>query len=243
MILNIAICDDKKESIEAINEELYKVASKIGISIETYLYTDGKRIIELLLKNNEDIQILFLDIDMPVITGLDVAKKLRENGVDIILVFISAHEQYVFESIDYNPFKYIRKSKMREEIEITLKKAYMRVVAENKKKFMAKTEDGEIRIDNSDIVYFEMQSRKINFVTSDGKKRTIMGRKTIKELNRELADEDFIQIHSGCIVNTKYIDEYSGHDITLDNGQQLIVSRGRIKEVKDAVSRYWRKRV
>lgn len=243
MILNIAVCDDKKESIEAISEELYRVANNIGIDIETYLYTDGYRIVELLLNNKEDIHVLFLDIDMPIISGLEIAKILREDGSDIILIFISAHEQYVFESIDYNPFKYIRKSKMKEEIEIALKQAYKRVLADYKKKFIAKTEDGEIRIDNSDIMYFEMELRRIVFVTKDGEKKTIIGRKSIKELNKELDDEDFIQIHSGCIVNAKYIDEYSGHDVTLDNGQQLIVSRSRIKEVKDAVSRYWRKRV
>lgn len=86
-------------------------------------------------------------------------------------------------------------------------------------------------------------SRKISVYTDGGKERKLLGRKTIKELYYELNDEDFIQIHSGCIVNTKYIDEYSGHDITLDNGKKLIVSRSRIKDVKEAMARYWREKV
>ena len=55
---------------------------------------------DLIYNDKEDFDILFLDIDMPDISGLEVAKKLREKGSDIILIFISAHEQYVFDSIE-----------------------------------------------------------------------------------------------------------------------------------------------
>ncbi len=243
MILNIAICDDSLEDLEAIKEELYRSSGKLGIEIETYLYTDGSKIADLLLSSKIDIHILFLDIDMPNISGLEVAKKIRGKESDIILIFISAHEQYVFESIDYNPFKYIRKAKMREEIEIALKKAYSRVLVESDKKYIVKTQEGEVRLYNADIMYFEMISRKINCITNDGLRRIMMGRKNMTELINELNDENFVKIHSGCIVNVKYINEYSGHDITLDNGQKLIVSRSRIKEVKEEISKYWGKRI
>lgn len=66
---------------------------------------------------------------------------------------------------------------------------------------------------------------------------------TIKELERKLDSEDFIKIHSGCIVNVKYIQEYSGHDITLDNGTKLIVSRTRLAEIKRIISEYWRNKI
>ena len=151
--------------------------------------------------------------------------------------------QYVFESIDYNPFKYIRKNKIEEEIEYSLKRAYKRISSENAKSIVVKTEDGEVRLKHTSIMYFEVYARRMSVFTNDNQKRNLVGRKTIKKLYSELNDEDFIQIHSGCIVNVKYIDEYSGHDITLDNGIKLIVSRPRIKEVKEAISSYWSRRV
>lgn len=243
MIINIAVCDDEQESLEMIQKELYKAAEKLKITIETYPYMDGKKVVDLLQNKKEEFDILFLDIDMPNVSGLEVAKKLREKGSEIILIFISAHEQYVFESIDYNPFKYIRKTKMQDEIEIALKRAYRRIISENIKSIVVNAEDGKIRLKHKNIMYFEMFSRKISVYTDGGKERKLLGRKTIKELYHELNDEDFIQIHSGCIVNTKYIDEYSGHDITLDNGKKLIVSRSRIKDVKEAMARYWREKV
>ena len=243
MIVNIAVCDDKQESLDAIQEELVKAANNMDITIETYLYTDGNKVIDLVCNNKEHFDILFLDIDMPDISGLEVAKKIRKAESDIILIFISAHEQYVFESIDYNPFKYIRKNKMKDEIALALKRAYKRILKEKPKTYIARTEEGEVRLKHGNIMYFEMESRKISVFTNDNQKRKLVGRKTIKELYSELNDEDFIKIHSGCIVNAKYIDEYSGHDITLDNGTKLIVSRSGIKTVKEAISRYWSERV
>ena len=89
----------------------------------------------------------------------------------------------------------------------------------------------------------EMYRRRITVYTNDGKAIELKERKTIKSLYEELEDEDFVQIHSGGIVNVKYIYEYSGYSITLDNETKLVVSRSRLKEVKEQMARYWRNRV
>ena len=243
MTLSIAICDDDLNSLDIIQTELYKSAKDLSISVEIFLYTNGYKIIDLICNNKEIFDILFLDIDMPDISGLETAKKLRETHPELILIFISAHEQYVFESIDYNPFKYIRKSKMHDEIRIALKRAYTRILNELPKFTIVKTEEGELHIHHADILYFEMFLRKLTLYTKDGKERKLIGRKSIKNLYEELNDLDFVQIHSGCIVNTKYIMEYSNHDITLTNGKKLIVSRSKIKAVKEAIARYWGKKL
>ena len=89
----------------------------------------------------------------------------------------------------------------------------------------------------------EMYRRRITVYTNDGKAIELKERKTIKSLYEELEDEDFVQIHSGGIVNVKYIYEYSGYSITLDKETKLVVSRSRLKEVKEQMARYWRNRV
>ena len=88
-----------------------------------------------------------------------------------------------------------------------------------------------------------MERKRITVYTNDGKAIELKERKTIKSLYEELEDEDFVQIHSGGIVNVKYIYEYSGYSITLDNETKLVVSRSRLKEVKEQMARYWRNRV
>ena len=241
MQINIAICDDEQNSLEIIQKELYKASENLNITIETYMYADGNKVVDLIYNDKEDVDILFLDIDMPYISGLEVAKKLREKDSDIILIFISAHEQYVFDSIEYNPFRYIRKNRIEKELPIALKAACSRIEENMDEYIVAKTEDSEVKIKHSDIMYFETVVRKVEIHLSNGKVFAV--RKTIKELYEELKDSNFIRIHSGGIVNAKYIDEFSNYDITLDNGEVLIVSRRQLKEVKTTLTKYWGGRV
>ena len=80
MRINIAVCDDEDESLHMIQKELYHAADKLNIEIETYFYNKGKKVLDFIYNEKEDFDILFLDIDMPDISGLEVAKKLRQKN-------------------------------------------------------------------------------------------------------------------------------------------------------------------
>ena len=86
-------------------------------------------------------------------------------------------------------------------------------------------------------MYFETTARTVGIHLNDGE--VFIVRKTIRGLSEELNDEHFIKVHSGCVVNARYIYKFSNRDITLDNGEQLIVSRTRVKNVKMALMNYW----
>lgn len=241
MQISIAICDDEKISLQNIKNEVINISKKLKLLPEILTYNDGKQIMELICNRKEVFDILFLDIDMPGISGLEVARKIREAKSYIILIFISAHEQYVFDSIQYNPFRYIRKSKIEQELPLALEAAYSHI-EQNKGKFIiVKTKNGKIRIKQTEIMYYETEKRKIRVHMNGG--NSFLVRKTVKEFYQELCDENFIKIHSGCVVNVKYIDEFSSLDITLDNGRRLIMSRTRTKEVKSAILNYWGRKI
>ena len=126
-MINIALCDDEQEFLDRMQNELHQLADKLDFTIETYLYTDGNKVVDLIDRDQENFHILFLDIDMQGISGLEVARKIREKGSDIILIFVSAHEQYVFDSIEYNPFRYIRKRRIEKELPLALRAACARI--------------------------------------------------------------------------------------------------------------------
>lgn len=77
MRINIAICDDEQKSLQMIQKELYHIADKLKIEIETYAYKEGKKVLDLIYNEKEDFDVLFLDIDMPDVSGLEVAKKIK----------------------------------------------------------------------------------------------------------------------------------------------------------------------
>ena len=78
---------------------------------------------------------------MPDITGLDVAKTIRQTNSNIILIFISSHEQYVFKSIEYRPFRYIRKEYLKEELPNALKAAYKLIESDKDESIIVKADD------------------------------------------------------------------------------------------------------
>ena len=85
MKINIAVCDDDRNFLDVIQKELYKIAEKMNIDIEIYSYTDGNNVVHLISDNKEDFDILFLDIDMPNTSGMEVAKK---SSLSILLFLI-----------------------------------------------------------------------------------------------------------------------------------------------------------
>lgn len=236
-MVKIAICDDSKWALEQIKNITYDIAYKKGISIEITPFTRGEEIVDIICSNPDEYDVLLLDIDMPNVSGLEVARKIRLVKSDVLLIFISSHPQYVFEAIEYAPFRYIRKEKLEQEFPYALDAAF-RVVEANQEIYITiKTENGEVHIKHSSIIYFECQNHKIYIYIENGK--VYATRNSIKNFYAELCDEYFIKINSGCVVNAKYIRSFTSMSVTLDNEVQLIVSRSRIKEVKSTLLKYW----
>lgn len=241
MRINIGICDDETIELEKIRTKVVEVFKQIKVDIEIYTYTSSKKLIDVMLNDEEQFDILLLDIDMPEMSGLEAARLVRDYNENIILIFVSAHEQFVFKSLEYAPFRYIRKNKISDELPLAMKAAFSRLEADKDRSIIVKMEDGEKRLYYSEIMYYETEARKLKIHLSSGKILSVW--KTIKEFSSEINDERFIQLHSGCVVNVKYIDEISSFDVTLDNSERLIVSRRRVKDVKEELLKYWRDKV
>lgn len=185
--------------------------------------------------------ILILDIEMPDINGFEIAEKIKELFPDMLLMFYTAHEQYVFDAFKFQPFRYIRKEHAACEFKSALLAATQIIEASVDRFVELKTADKTYSVKTSEIIYFETNKRRCDVYINDGS--VINVRKTIKELYTETGSDNFILIHSGAAVNAKYITCFSNSDVTLESGKKLPVSRTRSKDVKAAVSDYWRKRM
>lgn len=235
--MNIAICDDDINFLNKLQKYTNEILKEMKINIEILAFNDGESLLNSIQNKKKYFDILLLDVDMPDVSGLKVAKTLRQMDVDIIIIFISSYEKYVFDSLEYNPFRYIRKIRLKEELPIALKSAYSLFEKRKKKYIIVKNDDGEYKIEESEIYYCELVKRKLFIHLSNNR---ILGTwKTIKEFYQEINDETFVNIHRGCAVNMKYVKEYSNYDITLDNGEKLLTSRFGIKTLKEALAKYW----
>jgi DNA-binding LytR/AlgR family response regulator len=202
-MIRIAICDDEPLAIEVAKQIAHETAKVAKREIEVDTYQNGTDIINRLLNKKEPLDILMLDIDMPMVTGLEIAEKLRVNDEQVIIIFVSAHEKFVFHAIEYTPFRYIRKNFIKTELPIALQAAFTTIVATEDKEITVKTENGDQRIMISKIIYYEVFGRKLVIYLKNGAE--VVTRKTIKEMQTVIPHEHFIALHRSCVVNADFV--------------------------------------
>ena len=151
--MNIVICDDFESDALAAKEVIKRTAQELHIKTEFDIYSNATEVERKLLMKKEPADILILDIDMPEISGLELAERLRADNEDIIIIFLSAHEEFVFKAIEFQPFRYIRKIRLDAEMPLAIRSA-VRVIEKNSdKQIVLNTDDGEMKVMISEIMY------------------------------------------------------------------------------------------
>ena len=129
-MIKIAICDDNLKFSQIFYKKIKSITNNDCMVLPPFF--EGTEVIEYLKINS--INILFLDIDMPKINGFDLAKILCEKYPDIIIIFVSAYEDFVYSSFEYCPFRFLRKSHLNDELKTTLEKAIEKIIINDKAK-------------------------------------------------------------------------------------------------------------
>ena len=223
--MQIAICDDEK-SIGLILEEKIK---KLLPDAVTEKYLSGDELIASGCKPD----ILFLDIQMPGLNGMETARILRQKNKNMVLIFVTAAEEYVFQAFDVAAFHYLVKPFSDEKFEEVLNRA-VRAVEENDKRqpdekyMMVQSAGSHIKVFLKDIVYAEVYNRKVIIHTRN---TDIEYYGKLRELS-ELAGEDFFRTHRAYLVHFRYVQKYDAGSITLENGTALIAKQNYPEFVK-----------
>ncbi len=237
IMYRIAVIDDEPVWIEIIRGIVNEFFDSRSMEIQIDVFDNSQLLLDAMTEKKEAADIVILDIDIPNINCFEIAEKLKELYPDIIFMFYTMHEHFVFDSFSFQPFRYIRKEYAARELKPALDSA-LQVIENRAEKFiMLKSLNGISNIEISEIMYYETNKRRCDVYLKDGS--IINVRKTIKELYSEIGSDNFVFLHRGAAVNVRYIKSCSSYDLTLENGIKLIVSRNRIKDVKAAFTRYW----
>ncbi len=233
-MLTAAVCDDEKKVLDDMCRKIERAFSNLDKIPEIVSFDDPFLLLERIKNNPPDV--LFLDIDMPKLDGMDIAQFLIDNNVKTLLVFVTSHDALVYKSFKYRPFAFIRKSFFDDEID----SAAEDIITELKKHddcFSFKTGTGFFRIRLIDILYFESDGNYINLhCTNDVHKF----RGTIGSVESELSGKSFIRIHKGFIVNVRHVFALCGDELKLDSGDILPIGRSNKESVRHAIMRFMR---
>ena len=221
--MRIAICDDEKNIRELIGN---KVTAQYP-EAEIVFYSSG----EELLLSDERIDILFLDIQLTGRNGMETARELRKKEKEVILIFVTAAEEYVFQAFDVGAFHYLVKPIDDVKFNEVLRRAVDELNVQRVQRAKVKTpEEKYVMINNAgvhskvlidDIVYAEVFNRKIVIHKMNG---TIEYYGKLSDLEA-LAGDNFFRPHRAYLINFRYVEKYDATTIYLEQGTALMAKQ------------------
>lgn len=233
-MLEIAILDDEEIFVKLIQKKVLEVLGHLHIESKIYTFTDSVEMLHESTRHHFDL--LFLDIDMPNITGLDVARKLRMKNIETDVIFVTNKDELVYDTSQYGPFRFIRKSRFDSEIEEALQN-FVKKVKHEKVSIFLSTENGKKPVKVLDIMYIEVQSHKLTVHTSD---RMISANGNLNELEAKIRQYGFIRIHKSYLVNYRAISFIHQKEIVIDDGISLPLSRRKFEYTQNELMRFSR---
>ena len=213
--MQIAICDDEVFMVQMLEEKIKKLLP--DAVIDKYLSGDE------LIASGSKPDILFLDIQMPGMDGMETAKMLRHDNEDMILIFVTAAEEYVFQAFDVGAFHYLVKPFSDEKLKEVVTKAVHNIkrssrLEKDERYIMVQTAGSHIKIFLRDIVYAEVYNRKVIIHT---RSTDIEYYGKLQELS-DMAGTDFFRTHRAYLVHFKYVEKYNATNAIA----QMLVANG-----------------
>jgi DNA-binding LytR/AlgR family response regulator len=229
-MLRVAICDDDKALCMQLKGMIDEIIENTDEVYEITVFCTGEELCDLLY-NGIHYDIIFLDIELCEINGVEVGKKIREELNDELtqIVYISAKESYAMDLFDIRPLNFLVKPLKREKIEsvfITARK----VLGSSNQYYEYKVGNVNLNVIINDILYFESSGRKVKIILKDDVTE-YYGK--LSEVEEKLKNSDFFFIHKSYFINYNHVIEYSYEYVKMSNNEVLGISQNNRKAVRE----------
>ena len=238
-MIKIVICDDNKEFLMQIEKKINELIVESEFSdykYEYFVFNNSEEALKFC--ENCKVEIVFLDIDMPDVNGFDIADAIKRADKNTLIIFISNYDNYVYSSLIYRPFRYLRKSHLDTELPEALNSALKCFIDEGRFLELGRKNLYQ-KILLSNIIYIESNKNYCTIVSTDANRYDY--RSTVSQLENKLKDSGFLRIHAAFLVNLKYIRKIYKNTVFMDDGRQINISRRFQEQTKAAFSQYLRK--
>lgn len=229
--MNIAICDDSTEYLDRIEQllEPYVEANSLKIS----RFTSGEEFLDS-VKKDSTYDIIFLDIEMAQISGIEVARKIRETESDAIIIFITSHISYVSDTFRLAAFQFLLKPIDEEAFRMDFERALQEHKSRHEQ-YVVRWRDVYCVLEYGEIFYIEAYNRHL-FIHTEAEGYECVGKLT--EDCEKLKPYHFSRCHQGYLVNLNKIKRINKVSIKLKNDVEIPVSRGYRAGVMEAFNLY-----
>lgn len=227
-----AVCDDNQTDIKYMENLIRRWNRDAGYHIRMESFPSGEAFL-FAYEGEQDYDILFLDIEMREINGIDLARRLRQLGSRIQIIFVTGYMDYMEQGYDVEALHYLLKPVTEEKLRSVLGRAMERVRNRERELTLA-VSGGIIRIPLAQIRYLEVQG---NYVTIHG----VENYNVKMPLGRleQMLDERFYRIHRSYIVNLQCVKKCTRAEVVLKDDTALPLSRKQYEGLNRAIINYF----
>ena len=229
-MIRIAVCDDSPEFLQQAVNMVERWSEESGVPAEIYRFDNGDA---LLAKNAvTHMDIIFLDIIMPLQSGIDTAKELRQSDKAVKIIFLTSSPEFALDSYEVKAQDYLLKPVTYEKVKETLTEC-SHTFEEEPKNIVLKTAFGYQKLYFHDMEYAEVQNKRVVFYLRTGK--TVESAESLHSLEDRLCLNDgFFKCHRSYLVYLPNVDHFSMTEIITKSGRSIPIARGYGKAFKES---------
>ena len=225
--MKVAIIEDNQEVLDYYLKYINRYQKEEKVKIELFTYENGA---DLLKDYNKDFHVIFLDIGLPIMNGLEVANKIREVDESVLIVFVTNLPQYAIEGYKVNALDFLLKPVTYSDFQIEMKKIERNLKLKKKNYLVLNLKGIVHKIPFSSIIYVEIIHHDI-VVHTDSNDYKFRG--SLKSIEENLDMQLFSRCNNCYLVNLNYVESIDKNIVILTNNKELLISRNRRKPFLD----------
>lgn len=231
-MLLIAVCDDIPIECADIAKQIETILKQSNTNFIIKKFFGGLELIQ----SRESFDIIFLDIKMPNINGMELAKQIRKQGRQSLIIFITSASEYVFDAFDVEAFQYLLKPIQTDKLKNVLEKATKKMQLDANIDFLMISANRQIqKVFLKDILYIESIGRIAKIHCNNG---TLETYEQIGILEDKLSDKFFFRCHKCFLVNLNFVDAFNKTEVRLENGEKIMLAKRRYEDFQKAILSY-----
>lgn len=233
-MLRIAICEDDPLQLQAMSLLIARYQdARPYLDVFTDKFTSGRELVES-LEANHVYDVFLLDIMMPRINGIDLAKELRLRGAEAPFVFLTASADYALDAFNVYAMQYVLKPVKEDKLFPVLDKIVSALNKEEDSFFFVSTPERMLKIPFSSVVCVESIHRTLKVYLTDGRE---ISSKTIRvpfatAVAMLIQDKRFLQVHKSFVLNMDKVNEVAANSFIMKHGTEVPVPKHRRAESK-----------
>lgn len=221
-MLQIGVCDDSQDARLTLRSALERLLEKREIQYRTYEFSSGEGLLGWMGKHQAELDLVFLDIEMKELNGMETAHRLRQADSGLQLVFVTGYTDYVYDGYAVGALGYLLKPTKPQQLDDILTRALSALCRDINEVFVCRNGEVSYRIGRKDILYFASDRRQVQCVTT-ARSYTFYGK--LDEVERELSNKCFVRIHQRYLVHSAAVERMDSGKVTLQGNITLPISR------------------